>query len=115
MSAGSQDRCHYRAAPVQSILKTDTGSVTFEGTIDPKGLYQFETNTGSVDVTLPGNSSFHLDASTDTGSINSDFPGVNVQHSNFTGGNVNSDVGSSPGATVTLKTDTGSISLHQGK
>jgi hypothetical protein len=99
----------------QSILKTDTGSVTFEGTIDPKGSYQFETNTGSVDVTLPDNSSFHVDASTDTGSINSDFPGVNVQHADITGASAHSDVGSSPGATVTLKTDTGSISLHQGR
>src|SRR5215469_18052637 len=99
----------------QSVLKTDTGSVTFEGTIDPKGSYQFETNTGSVDVTLPGNSSFHVDASTDTGSINSDFPGVNVQHGDFTGASVHSDVGSSPSTTVTLKTDTGSISLNQGK
>src|SRR6266581_4425121 len=98
----------------QSILHTDTGSVTFEGTIDPKGSYQFETNTGSVDVTLPGNSSFHLDASTDTGSINSDFPGVNVQHGDFTGASAHSDVGNAPGATVTLKADTGSISLHQG-
>ena len=99
----------------QSVLKTDTGSVTFEGTIDPKGSYRFEANTGSVDVTLPGNSSFHVDASTDTGSINSDFPGVNVQHGDFTGASVHSDVGSSPGATVTLKTDTGSINLHQGR
>ncbi len=98
----------------QSILHTDTGSVTFAGTIDPKGSYQFETNTGSVDVTLPGNSSFHVDATTDTGSINSDFPGVNVQHGDFTGASAHSDVGNVPGATVTLKTDTGSISLHQG-
>ena len=99
----------------QSILKTDTGSVTFEGTIDPKGSYQFATNTGSVDVTLPGNSSFHVDASTNTGSITSDFPGVNVQHGDFTGASAHSDVGNAPGATVTLKTDTGSISLHQGR
>jgi len=99
----------------QSILKTNTGSVTFDGTIDPKGSYQFVTNTGSVDVTLPANSSFHVDASTDTGSINSDFPGVNVQQGNFTGASAHGDVGNAPGATVTLKADTGSISLHQGQ
>jgi len=99
----------------QSFLKTDTGSVTFEGTIDPKGSYRFETNTGEGDVTLPSNSSFHVDATTDTGSINSDFPSVNVQHSDFTGASAHGDVGNVPGATVTLKTDTGSISLHQGR
>jgi len=99
----------------QSILKTDTGSVTFDGTIDPKGSYQFETNTGEVDVTLPGNSSFYVDASTSTGSIDSDFPGVNVQHGDVTGASAHGDVGNAPGATVILKTDTGSISLHQGR
>jgi DUF4097 and DUF4098 domain-containing protein YvlB len=60
---------------------------------------------------LPADSSFHLNASSDTGSINSDFP-VNVQHSGA-GASASGDVGSSPKATVTLHTDTGSISLHK--
>src|SRR6266700_512274 len=92
-------------------IKTDTGEVDVTGIT---GQMSLSSNTGSVDVTLPGNSSFHLDASTDTGSINSDFPGVNVQHGDFTGASAHSDVGNAPGATVTLKADTGSISLHQG-
>lgn len=95
-----------------SILHTDTGSVTFNGSIDTSsGSYLFQTNTGSVDVTLLSDSSFHLNASSSTGSINSDFP-VNVQHSGA-GSTANGDVGSSPQATVTLHTDTGSISLHK--
>jgi hypothetical protein len=96
-----------------STLTTNTGSVTFNGSIDTSGgTYQFQTNTGSVDVTLPSDSSFHLNASSSTGSINSDFP-VNVQHSGASS-TANGDVGSSPQATVTLHTDTGSISLHKG-
>ena len=42
----------------QSILKSDTGSVTYNGSIDPYGNYEFSTNTGAVDVTIPSNSSF---------------------------------------------------------
>jgi DUF4097 and DUF4098 domain-containing protein YvlB len=96
-----------------STLNSNTGSITFNGSISKTGSYQFMTNTGSVNVTLPASSSFHLDATTDTGSITSDFPGVNVQHPNFTGAVAHSDVGSSPQATITMTTNTGSINLHQ--
>ena len=97
-----------------SSLTSNTGAVTFNGSIGTTGgTYLFQTNTGLVDVTLPPNISFHLVASTDTGSINSDFP-VNIQHPNVTGASVDSNVGSSPNATVTLKANTGAINLHKG-
>ncbi len=76
--------------------------------------FSFLTDTGSVNATLPANSSFHVDASTDTGSINSDFTEVNVQKQDVTGSTAHGDVGSNPGATVTLKTNTGSINLQKG-
>lgn len=97
----------------QSALTTNTGSVTFNGALAPTGTYRFETNTGSVQVMLPRESSFHVDASTDTGSISTTFPGVIVQHAQVVGASVHSDVGSAPQATVTLRTNTGSISLNQ--
>ncbi len=96
-----------------SKLSSNTGSITFNGSIDKSGSYQFTTNTGSVNVTLPVNSAFHVDANTNTGSITSDFPGVIVEHPNFTGAVAHSDVGSSPQATVIMSTNTGSINLHQ--
>jgi hypothetical protein len=97
-----------------SLLNTNTGSITFNGSIGQTGSYQFSTNTGSINVTLPAGSSFHFDATTDTGSITSDFPGVIVQHQNFTGAAAHSDVGSEPQAIVTMSTNTGSINLHEG-
>jgi hypothetical protein len=97
-----------------SQLLTNTGSVTFTGSISPTGTYLFQTNTGSVDATIPGTSVFHVDASTDTGAINTDFPGVAVEHRQFTGADAHSDVGSTPQATVTMRTNTGSINLLQG-
>lgn len=95
-------------------LFTNTGSITFTGSIDRSGTYRFETNTGSVHVTLPSTSVFHVDASTNTGSINTNFPAVNVQHHQFTGADAHGDVGNSPQATVSLRTNTGSITLYQG-
>ena len=96
-----------------SSLTSNTGAVTFQGSIGTDGSYLFRTDTGLVDVTLPAGSSFHLVASTDTGSINSDFP-MNIQHPNVTGASVDSNVGNSPNATVTLKANTGAINLHEG-
>ncbi len=98
----------------KSELITNTGSITFNGSTARSGTYRFETNTGSVNVTLPGESVFHLDASTDTGTINTNFPAVLVQHRQFVGADAHSDVGSAPQATISLKTNTGSINLYQG-
>lgn len=97
----------------QMVLTSNTGSITFDGAIGPGGSYSFQTNTGSVNVTLPGASVFHVDASTDTGSINTNFPGVAVVHRQFVGADAHSDVGSSPQATIRLRTNTGSINLYQ--
>jgi hypothetical protein len=94
-------------------LITNTGSITFNGSIARSGTYQFQTNTGSVEVTLPADSVFHVNASTDTGSINTNFPGVIVQHRQVVGADASGDVGSSPQATVTLRTNTGSVNLYQ--
>jgi hypothetical protein len=94
-------------------LITNTGSITFNGSIARSGTYQFQTNTGSVEVTLPADSVFHVNASTDTGSINTNFSGVFVQHRQMVGADASGDVGSSPQATVTLRTNTGSVNLYQ--
>jgi len=96
-----------------SELKTNTGSVTFNGSIDSNGTYQFQTNTGSINVTLPAGSTFHVNASTDTGSITTNFAGVTVLHRQVIGADAQGDVGTSPQATVSLRTNTGSISLLQ--
>ncbi|MDQ2716547.1 MAG: DUF4097 domain-containing protein, partial [Chloroflexota bacterium] len=66
-----------------------------------------ESTGDDVNVTLPANASFHVDASTNTGSINSDF---RVQP---TGTQMHGDVGNQPRPPITLKTDGGDIHLHQ--
>jgi DUF4097 and DUF4098 domain-containing protein YvlB len=63
-------------------------------------------------MTLTGNPSFNLNATTDVGSINTSFP-ITVNR-NTTGATANGVVGTSPQATVTLKTNAGSITLNRG-
>jgi len=102
----------------QATISTDSGNIGFDGTIGTTGTYQFQTNSGNVDLTVPSTPGFHLDASTNSGSMNPNgFPGVSVQ-SNISGSGqkINSVVGGSSqgqGATVTITTDSGDIYLHQ--
>jgi DUF4097 and DUF4098 domain-containing protein YvlB len=57
----------------QSTLETTNGSVHFEGTIDPQGTYKMMTNRGNIDLILPANAAFQLDARTYSGSIHNAF------------------------------------------
>ncbi len=95
----------------QTQLITTTGSVTFDGAIDQRGSYRFETTTGSVNVTLHGDSAFHVDAATITGALHTNFPVVAAQH--FIGHQASSDVGGAPHAAIRLRTMTGSINLYR--
>ena len=95
----------------QTLLITTTGSVTFNGALNRIGSYRFETTSGSVNVTVPSESVFHVEATTMTGSFHTNFPGLEVQH--LMGHQASGDVGSTPQATVSLRTMTGSIKLYQ--
>jgi len=95
-----------------STFRTNAGSINFNGAIGSTGTYDFETNAGSIDMTLTGSPNFHVNATTDVGSINSSFP-LTVSHSSV-GATVNGDVGTAPRAALTLKTNAGSINLNKG-
>ena len=96
-----------------STLISNGGNVTFNGSMG-SGKYQFQSNngSGSVDVTLPSNSNFFLDATTNSGSITtSDFPSIKN-----TGTQAQGDVGNSSTAkqtTLTLTSDSGDITLSK--
>jgi hypothetical protein len=79
----------------QSALKTDSGSIRFEGALDPKGTYQMATHSGDIDLTLPANAAFQLAATTGSGSVNNAF-GSNI-------------VGATPQAQITAMIGSGSV------
>ena len=84
-----------------SSLKASRGNVDFAGSLDPYGSYDFETGSGSTDITLPESSAFHLSTFTNDGAtpIDNDF------HS--------TSVGDGQQASVTIHTDRGHIAIHQ--
>ncbi len=115
-----------------SCLKVQQGNVTFNGTLDtrngtalvpcsntsdnnPHPWYTFQTEVGSLDVTLPAATPVTLIAATNAGSINGAAFGLTIPNSDnsasydgpLTGGS------STPVAQLKLDVGTGNILLHQ--
>ncbi len=94
-----------------SILTTDSGGINFDGDVSKGGTYQLKTNRGDVDLLVSNNSAFHIEASTNSGSI--DIPGVTPSSS---GTKASGDVGTSSqiqGTGVNITTDSGNITVNQ--
>lgn len=80
-----------------SRLQTRSGSVRFSGSLDPRGTYTMQTTNGDVDLTLPADVAFLLQASTGSGTVQNDF-----------GGN---STGSGSQAHLLLHTQNGSVTI----
>lgn len=94
-----------------SVLKTSLGSVNFHEAIDPSGMYRFATETGAVQVILPDDSAFELDASTQFGRITTVVPGMRMAYR--TNREVHGDAGLPPRSSLTLSSITGSVSVFE--
>lgn len=74
------------------------GNIEFTGTLDAQGKYQFTTDSGSIDLTLPGNTSMQMTVTQKAGAYQSDFP---------------KSTGNLPQAAVTVTTNSGDIGIHK--
>jgi Putative adhesin len=95
----------------QSTLNAESGDITLDSSLDPHGRYRLQTGPGDIEVTLPDNTSVHVDASTGSGDITSDFAEVNLQSPDAH--EAHGDIGNPPRAELTLQTGSGSIDLNQ--
>ena len=80
-------------------METSAGTISFSGSINPGSQYSFETNAGTIDMTLPAGTPFMLDAKTDLGAVSNQF------------GNAYAGVG--PRAMLHLRTNMGTISVKK--
>jgi DUF4097 and DUF4098 domain-containing protein YvlB len=96
----------------KSTLQNNSGSILFDGTLAPESTSRFQANSGSIDVTLPQDASFHGDVITNSRSFNSDFPEVRIQPPDTH--EAHGNVGNDARTTVSITSDSGSIDLHKG-
>ncbi|HZS79294.1 MAG TPA: DUF4097 family beta strand repeat-containing protein [Ktedonobacteraceae bacterium] len=94
-----------------SRLTTDSGNITMRGSIGATGNYLFQSNSGTIDVTLPASTSFHARLASNSGSITNEFPLANAHQPGSNDRTVIGDVGVSPQATLTMQSDSGSLNL----
>ena len=63
-----------RAVSRRVNARTTSGEVTFDGALDANGVYVLASHSGDVTLAIPRNTGAQVDASTWSGSVNSDFP-----------------------------------------
>lgn len=91
-----------------------SADLSYEGTFDPAGDYRFNTHSGDVTVTIPGNGGAALDLETWSGNISSDFP-LTLQPGEMSGRRrrMQFKVGTG-GARLSAETFSGDIAIRRG-
>lgn len=96
-----------------------SGDINFDGTLasssTPDVSYQFTTVSGDISVGVPVDANVAVQSNTTSGSIDAgDFPGISVQDTNQgSGSQASGTIGNPSGATLTLHTTSGDITIHQ--
>ena len=91
--------------------QTISGDCIFQAKILPQARVSLKTHSGDVRLTLPADTGFELDASSFSGTIESDFPVTAV--GKISAQRVSGTVGGG-GASVNLKAFSGNIELRKG-
>ncbi|KPU45276.1 hypothetical protein OXPF_11690 [Oxobacter pfennigii] len=91
-----------------SALTSNVGRVLFDGTIGTEGTYKFTTNVGMVDVSLPSDTAFEIDAKTNVGNIDCDFDISGTEENMEVKGKVKGG-----GAKVIIVNNTGSVNISK--
>lgn len=96
-----------------SSLRANAGSLTVDGALQSGASLFMEVNAGSADVTLPQNTSAHLDATASAGSLDVNGWNIAVNHdaANTT---ASGDLNPNPTGTITIRVNAGSASLNAG-
>jgi RNA polymerase sigma factor (sigma-70 family) len=89
--------------------QTSNGAVHFQGALGA-GVNSLRTSNGSITVSLPADTRFHLDAETSHGRITSDFKGEKVAGRKL---RLSTTVGRDPAITLQLHTSNGGISIRR--
>lgn len=105
-----------RNVEVDKLLNVQTGAgrIIYEGTVVSNAAYTFKTGAGAITISLPANSSFHLNASSNVGNVTCDFElSGDSGGRNLVGKSVQGDVGPSPTATLDLTSALGQIDIRR--
>ncbi len=106
----SNGRIEVEAVKADLKLQSSNGKLRFVGSL-AEGEHAMQSSNGSIDVQLPADSSFKLDAVTSNGKVSCDFEMKSKEKERKS--RLVGSVGSSPMSTLTLKTSNGSIDVEK--
>jgi DUF4097 and DUF4098 domain-containing protein YvlB len=90
-----------------------SGNITFAGDLRPNGRYEFTSHSGNIRLAIPAGAAFQVEASSFSGSINTDIPltlsGGQSGQSGRRNRALRGQAGSGGGATLDLTTFSGTI------
>ena len=86
-----------------SLLTAKDGTIVFAGSVDQFSFAHLHTDQGYISVHLPASSSFHVDATTNAGYINTNFAS--------SGTAIHADHGGNPKALITLDENAGTMDI----
>src|SRR5262249_42292220 len=89
--------------------RTSNGSIHFKGKV-ADGEHSFQTSNGGIDLILPSDAQFRIDAETSNSSIDTDF---SIQGDDRVSNrkHLRGSVGANPAATITAHTSNGRIKI----
>ena len=95
--------------------ETVSGSLTYDGTIEPAGDYSFTTHSGSLTLAVPNNAGATVSLETFNGSVDSDFPVTLEAGANRGDGESQFEFRIGDGrARISLETFSGGIRIQRG-
>jgi DUF4097 and DUF4098 domain-containing protein YvlB len=89
---------------------TSNGNITFKGTL-ANSNQSFDTSNGSIEITLPAETHFRIEAETSNGKVSSEF---SVTETGSSEDVLNGIVGEDPAISITATSSNGNIALHRG-
>jgi DUF4097 and DUF4098 domain-containing protein YvlB len=92
--------------------RTSNGQISYTGAL-ANGNHSFRSNNAGIDITLPSNTNFNVDANTSNGKITSDFL-VSVSGST-SDSELRGSVGQNPAISIGLDTSNGNIDIRKSR
>jgi hypothetical protein len=104
-------------APSRNVqVATRVSAIELGGRLADRATYRLTSDIGRIDLSLPPDSSFNIDARSDIGSVSVEFPVMG--HSSgkgFVGEEERGDVGTNPTTQLYLRSRVGSITVRPNR
>lgn len=103
------------AVPDRALkVETRVAGVDFAAPLAPNARYEFVTDVGKIALRLPADSAFHLDARSDIGDVDVEFPVVGRADRDLViGKDVRGEVGQNPTTSLYVRSRVGEVTIRK--